>query len=163
MKSSYTHLRSFLRRHVASLQRESADPPPRDAVAIAGEHYKSSGNSDGQKLQHGKQARGRNKKRPRDSNDDTLKICHATLQGSVCSYGERCKWNHDLAGYMKHREKVCFLCCLLHSNQQQLPSSSFIFLFRISVICVCSLISMDSVDSEQPAVLALRMSTLKLV
>jgi tRNA-dihydrouridine synthase 3 len=46
----------------------------------------------------------KNKKRPRDARqDDSEKICMSVIRGDKCSFGEGCKFSHDIKAYMATR------------------------------------------------------------
>eukprot|EP00934_Nitzschia_sp_Nitz4_P004385 Nitzschia sp. Nitz4//scaffold3_size479765//350476//352351//NITZ4_000146-RA/size479765-processed-gene-1.480-mRNA-1//1//CDS//3329550896//4375//frame0 len=48
--------------------------------------------------------KGLNKKRPRDNRqDDSEKVCLAVVKGKECPYGEKCRFSHDMKGFMATR------------------------------------------------------------
>ena len=51
-----------------------------------------------------KKNRGMNKKRPRDKRiDHAEKLCVAVLHGGSCSYGDSCRFSHDIKAYLASR------------------------------------------------------------
>ena len=55
---------------------------------------------------HKKNSRGQNKgkKRPRDNKIDFgQKICKATLLGKSCQFGDKCRYSHDIKGFLADR------------------------------------------------------------
>lgn len=48
-----------------------------------------------------------NKKRPRERMDPGDTLCRPLLTKGECLFGaERCRFSHDIAGYLKRKEKV---------------------------------------------------------
>ncbi|GKY95603.1 hypothetical protein MPSEU_000521600 [Mayamaea pseudoterrestris] len=51
-----------------------------------------------------KKQRGMNKKRPRDKRiDQAEKLCAAVLNGGSCTYGDSCRFSHDVKAYLANR------------------------------------------------------------
>ena len=46
---------------------------------------------------------GRKKKRARKIPDDTVKLCGSVVRGTDCPFGEKCRFSHDVAQYLKER------------------------------------------------------------
>jgi tRNA-dihydrouridine synthase 3 len=58
---------------------------------------------DGQK-DNKKRNRGMNKKRSRDAKvSDEDRVCLSVVRGEECSYGEKCRYNHDLKEILANR------------------------------------------------------------
>jgi tRNA-dihydrouridine synthase 3 len=51
-----------------------------------------------------KRKSGKNKKRPRDARqDDSEKVCMSVIRGDKCTFGDGCKFSHDIKAYMATR------------------------------------------------------------
>jgi hypothetical protein len=58
--------------------------------------------------------RGRNKKRPRDTRIDWGdQFCRNLVTKGVCTWGDKCKYTHDVAEFLKRKEKVSTTPCLM--------------------------------------------------
>lgn len=65
-----------------------------------------------------------NKKRPREkggadggNNEQEHNLCRPLLATGQCQFGdERCRFSHDLVGYLKRKEKVCGVCRVFGSS-----------------------------------------------
>ncbi len=78
--------------------------------------------------------RGRNKKRPRDSNDEE-RMCLAVLRGSVCAYST-CKYGHDISDYLKRRAKDLGDVCVNYAGEILLLTSMCVYYVKSDVECL---------------------------
>ncbi|KAL3918877.1 MAG: hypothetical protein SGILL_004035 [Bacillariaceae sp.] len=91
----------ILQERSASLPPLPAPPPRTEGGDTRDSRDNNNNNQGGGKK---KKRRGQNKKRPRDARqDDSEKICLATVRGETCPYGEKCRFGHDIKAFMATR------------------------------------------------------------
>ncbi|WFD27090.1 tRNA-dihydrouridine(47) synthase [NAD(P)(+)] [Malassezia nana] len=57
-----------------------------------------------------KRARGQNKARQFARTDDIISLCSQIARGELCTFGESCKYSHDLCAYLTHKRRdISFL------------------------------------------------------
>lgn len=88
------------------LDERSAVWTPLDAT-LDGDNRSSNDNKNNEKPNKQEKRRkrgGMNKKRPRDSKiSDVNKLCLSVIRGHPCSYGDKCKYSHDIKAVLADR------------------------------------------------------------